>query len=53
MLCDHIGILALGKYYIEKMGVLFFNQVVYMLNLQDCLFPLISEWFISKHPLAS
>lgn len=53
MLCDRTGFSAVGECYVEKMALGFFNCVVYALNFQYCFFPLVSEWYICKHPLAS
>lgn len=53
MFFELTGILGFGKYYAKEMGFFCdFNQVLYIGNLQDCLF-LISEWFIPKHSLLS
>lgn len=49
--CELTG---MEKYYTKEMGYLCdLNQVLYLLNSQDCLFPVISEWLIPKHSLLS
>lgn len=49
--CELTG---MEKYYTKEMGFLCdLNQVLYLLNSQDCLFPVISEWLIPKHSLLS